>query len=476
MTMNIYTRGGNILKPIISVGTRAFNAENTIAQTLESVLSQTMIEFEYWIVNNGSTDRTGNIINEYAEKDNRICVIHLEDNKPEFSTMNMLVENGKGDFFMLLDSDDWLEPNFMNELYINVKKYNVDVAIGGSKFHFIESSKVGFRKSNICGAFYIEQMPEMYIYLHQFFRPIWGKIFSAEVVKKQWKVINEKRPKYLKYGGDTFTCFELLKGVEKLYISDEILHNYRCYTGSSSFVFNTERFKSDVFLLEHAIEYLNEFGIISEKNLMFVYGVYCNAIRDTIKVLFNSKMLEENKLKYLEIIFEHYHTKQLFKEKYLVKELRNLICEVIDYISKIVSTSYKVFRMILDINPILYQSVDHINFIKSYGLIVKLIINENYEEAFIYINDELLKDNYITNKYKIDLLNLIIKLSALLGKPETFVSAHKQMVIAYIECKKIRLAIDLIKELEEMVPNDLDVLSYKQKINLYNDNIFENGN
>ncbi|MCM1992630.1 glycosyltransferase family 2 protein [Oceanirhabdus seepicola] len=459
------------MKPKITIGTRAYNAEKTIAQTLESVLVQTMGEFEYWIANNGSTDRTGEIIDEYASRDKRINVIHLEHNQPEFSSMRMLMEHGKGEFFMLLDSDDWLEADFMNELYSQAMKHNVEVAVGGSKFHYIQSGNIGVRKSEISGAFPIEQMPEVYPYIHRFFRPVWGKIFSAEVVRKRWEIMCAKRPEGLMYGGDTFTCFELLYGVNGIYLSDKVVHNYRVHSGSASYVFNFERFNSDVFLLEHAIEYLKGFGTISEHNLSFVYKVYCNAILDTIKVLFSSNLQDENKLEYLERIFEHYHTKYLFEKEYLNDEMLKQYFEVIDYIGSFKvkasnSTLNRVYKAFLSINPILNQCIVKPNFIKTYRTIVKLIVDGKYQKAHELIIFELANDSSSSEEYRVDLLNLMIKTSALLEEPEAFILAHKLLVTTYIQRKENDFAKKILRELEEMVPEDLDVISYKNEINI----------
>jgi glycosyltransferase involved in cell wall biosynthesis len=459
------------LKPKITIGTRAYNAEKTIAQTLESVLSQTMGQFEYWIANNGSTDSTGDIIDEYASRDKRINVIHLEYNQPEFSSMGMLMKHGKGDFFMLLDSDDWLEPNFMDELYMNALKHNVEVAVGGSKFHYIQSGKVGFRKSDISGVFPIGEMPDMYPYIHKFFRPVWGKIFSAEVVRKQWEPMNGNRPEWLMYGGDTFTCFELLKGVNGIYLSDKVLHNYRVHSRSSSHIFSIERFNSDVFMLQHGIEYLKEFGPISEENLLFVYRVYWYAILDTIKVLCGSNLDEEDKLEYLEKIFEHDHTKYLIEKEYLTSEMYKQLFTVIDYISSFDldlchGALNRVYKALLSINPILNQSIEKPNFIKTYKQVVQLIIDCKYEETYAFVIDELANATPSSEEYKVDLLNLMIKMSALLEEPEAFVLAHKLMVTTYIQRKEIDLAKKILRELEEMVPGDLDVISFNDEINM----------
>jgi glycosyltransferase involved in cell wall biosynthesis len=121
-------------QPLVSIGTRAYNAEKTIVQTIESVLSQSMSDFEYWIINNGSTDRTGEILDQYAAKDKRIHVIHSEVNHPFVYLLGILVERGQGQYFMLLDSDDWLEQDFIRELYNHAILYKLDIAVSTPEF------------------------------------------------------------------------------------------------------------------------------------------------------------------------------------------------------------------------------------------------------------------------------------------------------------------------------------------------------
>ncbi len=300
-------------RPVISIGTRAYNAENTVVRTLDSILEQSMPGFEYWIVNNGSTDNTGSILDEYAKKDKRVHAIHLDVNQPMFSTLEMLIEQGNGEYFALIDSDDWLEPEFIHELHLNAVKHNVQIAIGGSNFHYIESGNITQRVSGTSGTFPVQLIPEIFSVIYRFLRPVWGKLFSADLIRGQWKTIQENRPSWLSYGGDTYTCFELLKAANGVYLSDKVLHNYSVHTSSSSFSFSHERFASDIFLLEHALKFLNSFGQPSENNLDFIYRVFWHAMMDTMKVLLNADIPEQEKVEYMAKIFDHPHTKIMKK-------------------------------------------------------------------------------------------------------------------------------------------------------------------
>lgn len=299
--------------PLVSIGTRAYNAETTIEQTIKSVLNQSERNLEYWIVDNGSTDSTFDIIQSYARSDDRVKCLRLESNDPLFSTLEMLVENARGEFLTLLDSDDWFETNFIDDLYQNAKLSQAQIAVGGSFFHFVDEDKIGERKNDNSGVLKIEQVPTVLPAIYRFFRTVWGKIYSAELVRRSWNVMQSKRPDWLSYGGDTYTCFELLNNASNIYISSNLLHNYRVYSSSSSYHFSKERFDSDIFLLEHALKFLNQFGNPSMQNLDFIYRVFWHAILDTTDVLIKSDLSPVEKVSYMEEIYKNKHVELMKK-------------------------------------------------------------------------------------------------------------------------------------------------------------------
>lgn len=87
-----------------------YNVEPYLRECLDSVLHQTFIDWEAVCVNDGSTDRSGVILEEYAAKDSRFKVL-AKPNGGLSSARNAGMDVAKGDYILFLDSDDWLEPN-----------------------------------------------------------------------------------------------------------------------------------------------------------------------------------------------------------------------------------------------------------------------------------------------------------------------------------------------------------------------------
>ena len=96
-------------KPLVSVITPAYNAEAFIAETIESVMNQTYANWEMIIVDDRSSDKTMDIIHEYAAQDDRIKVHQLVENSGSAVARNTAMDLAQGKFFAFLDSDDqWL--------------------------------------------------------------------------------------------------------------------------------------------------------------------------------------------------------------------------------------------------------------------------------------------------------------------------------------------------------------------------------
>lgn len=116
---------------MISIIMLTYNREQLVSRAIESVLTQTYRDFEYIIVDNGSSDRSGRIADEYAAKDTRIRVIHRERGNIGLGR-NEGLDAARGDYITFVDDDDWLEPNFLQFLWDLAKEYGADISICGS--------------------------------------------------------------------------------------------------------------------------------------------------------------------------------------------------------------------------------------------------------------------------------------------------------------------------------------------------------
>lgn len=117
--------------PPISVIMLTYNRDTLISRAIESILHQTFFDFEFIIVNNGSTDQSGEIADLYALKDERICVIHQERSNIG-NGRNTGLNAAKGNYIAFIDDDDWCEPDFLEFLYQLAIEYDADVSVCGA--------------------------------------------------------------------------------------------------------------------------------------------------------------------------------------------------------------------------------------------------------------------------------------------------------------------------------------------------------
>lgn len=113
---------------MISVIIPVYNSEKTLTRCVESLLCQSFSNYELIIVNDGSTDASSEIINQYAEKDARVIEI-TKDNGGVSSARNMGIEVSRGEFICFVDSDDYVAPSYLEDLYNCIIDNEVDLAM-----------------------------------------------------------------------------------------------------------------------------------------------------------------------------------------------------------------------------------------------------------------------------------------------------------------------------------------------------------
>lgn len=124
----------------VSVIIPVYNAEDSIESCLESVLKQSLEDIEVICVNDGSTDNSLNILNEYAKKDNRIKIFN-KSNTGVGESRNLGIDNAIGEYVAFLDADDFIEDNdSYYKLYREAKSRNLEMVSGG--IQFVNNGKV----------------------------------------------------------------------------------------------------------------------------------------------------------------------------------------------------------------------------------------------------------------------------------------------------------------------------------------------
>lgn len=112
--------------PVVSVIIPVYNVSSYLSQCLDSVIGQTYQHIEILVIDDGSTDDSGRICDEYARRDSRIKVLHTE-NRGLASARNLGLEYASGSFLSFIDSDDWIEASFMETLVQTAIETGADI-------------------------------------------------------------------------------------------------------------------------------------------------------------------------------------------------------------------------------------------------------------------------------------------------------------------------------------------------------------
>lgn len=126
----------------ISIIVPMFNIEAYIGQCIESIINQDYTDLEIFLIDDGSTDKTGEICKEYAKKDERICYMYKE-NGGIGSARNLGIENATGDYILCLDGDDFLiETNAVSKMITKINIYNPDILVYRMNTFFQKYNKI----------------------------------------------------------------------------------------------------------------------------------------------------------------------------------------------------------------------------------------------------------------------------------------------------------------------------------------------
>ena len=112
---------------LISIVVPIYNVEKYLEKCINSIIIQTYKNIEIILVNDGSTDSSGKICDIYLKKDKRIKVIHKK-NGGLSDARNVGIENAKGKYIAFIDSDDFIDSDFIEILYNLIIEYNADVS------------------------------------------------------------------------------------------------------------------------------------------------------------------------------------------------------------------------------------------------------------------------------------------------------------------------------------------------------------
>lgn len=215
--------------PKFTIIVPVYNTEKYLSECLDSLINQTYEDIEIICINDGSTDGSLGILNEYAQKDSRIKIIN-QANQGVSVARNTGIENAKGDYILFVDSDDWLELNTC-EKFNDVLFSDIDMLFYNYKIRKADGSTIIEKQINQC---IVNKKIKFYDYIEECFtclnlRGILGKVYKREFLKQN----NIQFLSDLWFGEDTYYLMRNLVNNPQVYILDDCLYNYRNFSLNS---------------------------------------------------------------------------------------------------------------------------------------------------------------------------------------------------------------------------------------------------
>lgn len=174
---------GEIVNELVSIIVPVYNCENDLNRCIDSILGQSYTNIEVLLIDDGSSDKSGQICDEYAKKDERIRVFHKE-NTGVSDTRNYGIHEASGELIQFVDSDDWIVKSMTEDLVKSMRSNNSDMVVCG----YVRITKYMHRKDKI--------WDKQGIYLNKdyvknvlndptgyYYGVIWNKLYKASILR-----------------------------------------------------------------------------------------------------------------------------------------------------------------------------------------------------------------------------------------------------------------------------------------------------
>lgn len=257
----------------VSVIVPMYNVEKYIEQCISSIQKQSFKNIEVILIDDGSSDSSLSIVNEIAIKDNRIKIITQKNKGPSIAR-NLGLKYCQGKYIVFVDSDDFVEENFIEELYLMMETGNLDICTSGAIIDFSEEgyqknisvkmSKLAYDKTNIARIIFELDKLELFYY-------VWNKMYRRELIEKNNLSFGEQDIP----GEDLIFNCKIFKLANSVGIVNKAYYHYvKRNVDTIVSTFNAKLLSKVEYFNQCRIELYREFGLTSEDNQSVLYN-YC---------------------------------------------------------------------------------------------------------------------------------------------------------------------------------------------------------
>lgn len=255
---------------IVTIIVPIYNNEKHIKKCLDSLLSQTYKFLEIVLVDDGSTDSSLKICNQYMKKDDRVIVVQKQ-NEGVASARNEGIKIAKGNFLVFVDSDDYIENNMIESLLDMVNRKDSDLGICNYFYNNVTKLKEDISK---------EEIYRLILDKRYFRGFVWNKIYKTEIIKKY----NIRFDNDIFIGEDYLFNCKYIEKCNKISYTNQKLYHYVCNYES---VLHKALDKKHLTIIKAYDKIVKIYKDVTPKNLKYLYISYikicCNIIyRNTL--------------------------------------------------------------------------------------------------------------------------------------------------------------------------------------------------
>lgn len=243
-----------------------YNAEKYIRRCLLSVINQTYPHIEVIVVDDGSTDDSGNIVQSLVEKEENKIKYFRKQNSGVSATRNYGLTKAKGDFFAFVDADDTIAPDMYEKMLQLLQQYNADLVICGrtriterEEIRYPDKSTRHFYDGNVD----MRQLSNQYD-----LNILMNKLYSREL----WG--NLRLPESMSYAEDLYLVPDILSRAKHIVYTSEGYYNYYENFASASFHLNDEKLQSDIIAKNKLYKYMLDRSVDTSIIFDWLFGAY----------------------------------------------------------------------------------------------------------------------------------------------------------------------------------------------------------
>ncbi len=340
--------------PKVSILIPLYNQERYFKACIKSVEKQTYKNLEIIIVNDGSKDRSPQMAQDWATRDNRVVLINKKNEGLTMARYDAY-KKATGDFIFILDSDDYIPNNAIELLVGHMTSKNVDVVIGSmtqvlgfiKRSHYTDTGSFPFheviKQSDLFPKYYLNFFGK-----HYFSIMLCGNLFRKSIIDKAMRYTRLCCDEIPFVGEDHYAFMKLFPFVRSMYRTNETTYYYRCGGASSDHFSPT--YPSLFFFSDERVKLLDKYGL-QEEGILPLFKEYATVVFYHVKQLLEYKQADKDGV--MEFL------KDELSKRHIVKRLK-------DYLSKHEESDQRLL----------------------------LIKNDDYEGIYSHVMDEMAKVSF----------------------------------------------------------------------------------